>query len=85
MQLAEVLGHATSTVKHPTLSGWRLLVVQPLNAQGGEDGEPLVALDNLGCGRHSRAVISSDGKAARAMVGADNSPARWIVIGIVDE
>ena len=29
MQLGRVMGHATSTVKHPSLHGWRLLVVQP--------------------------------------------------------
>ena len=30
MQLAGVVGHGISTVKHPSLQGWRLLVVQPL-------------------------------------------------------
>jgi len=83
--VAEVIGHATATVKHPTLEGWRLLVVQPLNAAGSADGDPILALDNLGCGRHCRALITSDGAAVRKMVGANNSPARWAVLGILDE
>jgi microcompartment protein CcmK/EutM len=34
---------------------------------------------------HQQVIISSDGKAARKAVGVDRSPARWLVIGIVDE
>ena len=30
MQIGRVVGHAVSTVKHPTLNGWRLLIVQLL-------------------------------------------------------
>ena len=48
MQLAQVVGHAVSSVKHASLHGWRLLVVQPLTPAGKEDGEPLLAIDNLG-------------------------------------
>jgi ethanolamine utilization protein EutN len=85
MQLAEVIGHATATVKHPTLNGWRMLVVQPLDAQAGPDGTPIIAIDPLGSGPGDRVVISNDGKAAREMVGADNSPVRWAVIGLADD
>jgi ethanolamine utilization protein EutN len=84
MQLAKVLGHATSTIKHPTLNGWRMLVVQPLDAREEPDGVPIIALDALGSGRGDRVLISSDGKAAREMIGADNSPARWSIIGLAD-
>jgi ethanolamine utilization protein EutN len=84
MQLAEVIGHATSTVKHPTLRGWRLLVVQPLDARERPDGVPILAIDPLGGSRGDRVIISSDGKATRALLGAANSPARWMVIGLAD-
>jgi microcompartment protein CcmK/EutM len=30
-------------------------------------------------------IISSDGLAARKVVGDDKSPARWMITGIVDE
>jgi ethanolamine utilization protein EutN len=84
MQLAKVLGHATSKIKHPTLNGWRMLIVQPLDAREEPDGVPIIALDALGSGRGDHVVISSDGKAAREMIGADNSPARWNIIGLAD-
>jgi len=84
MQLAKVIGRATSTVKHPTLKGWRMLIVQPLDPVGRADGAPQLVIDNQGGGRGDTVIISSDGKAAREMVGSDNTPARWYVMGIVD-
>ncbi|MGC8990679.1 MAG: EutN/CcmL family microcompartment protein, partial [Verrucomicrobiia bacterium] len=38
-----------------------------------------------GAGLHQQVVISSDGMAARKAVGDDHSPARWMIIAIVDE
>ena len=84
MQLAQVLGHATATTKHPSLNGWRLLVVQPLNNQGGPDGEPQLALDHLGGGKGDQVILTSDGSAVRDIVGSNTTPARWIVIGLAD-
>jgi ethanolamine utilization protein EutN len=84
MQLGEVIGHATSTVKHPTLGGWRLVIVQPLDARQQPDGVPILAIDSLGGSLGDRVIISSDGKATRELIGAENSPARWMVIGLAD-
>jgi ethanolamine utilization protein EutN len=84
MQLARVVGHATSTVKHPSLQGWRLVVVQPLASDEKEDGEPLLAIDNLGANPSSLVIMSNDGATAREMVGSKNSPARWFVLGMRD-
>jgi microcompartment protein CcmK/EutM len=67
------------------LEGWPLLLCQPINAAGQPEGTPQVAIDSHGAGRHERVIISSDGAAARAAVKDPKSPARWMVIGIVDE
>lgn len=85
MYLARVEGNAVATRKHPSLDGWRLVICQPINGAGEPEGAPQVALDSLGAGMHQRVVISSDGSAARKAVGDDKSPARWMVIGVVDE
>jgi ethanolamine utilization protein EutN len=84
MQIGRVVGHATSTVKHPSLHGWRLLVVQPLTADGKADGEPLLAVDSLSAGTADRVILSNDGAGARQMMGAKNSPVRWMVLGVCD-
>ena len=85
MQLGTVVGTATSTVKHPTLSGWKLLVVQFYGADGRTpDGEPLLAIDALGAGIGQRVILSSDGKGTRELVQSDNTPIRYSVVGLKD-
>jgi ethanolamine utilization protein EutN len=84
MQLGRVVGQAVSTVKHPSLVGWRLLVVQPLGTEGQADGEPLLAIDSLGAGTSHLVILSNDGAGARELVGAKNSPVRWMVLGVCD-
>jgi ethanolamine utilization protein EutN len=84
MQLGRVVGQAVATVKHKSLEGWRLLVVQPLGPGNKDDGEPLLVLDALGAGVGHHVMISSDGASARKIVNARNSPARWMVLGVCD-
>jgi len=85
MLLARVEGNVVATRKHPSLEGWRLMICQPINATGGAEGVPQVAIDAHGAAMHQRVVISSDGMAARKAVGDEKSPVRWLIIGIVDE
>jgi bacterial microcompartment shell vertex protein len=85
MQLGLIVGTATSTVKHPTLRGQKLLVVQPLMADGrGADGDPQIAVDAVGAGKGQTVMITSDGKFVREIVKQENTPIRWSVIGIRD-
>ena len=85
MQIGRVAGHAVSTVKHPSLKGWRLLLVQLLGADDRPDGEPLLAIDRLGAAPGSRVILTNDGASAREMVGAKDSPVRWVVLGMCDQ
>ena len=85
MRLAVISGHATATVKHKSLTGQRLLIALPVNAEGVNDGAPQVVIDPLGCALHQRVLISSDGSEARKIVRDEHSPARWFVAGMVDE
>lgn len=80
MRTATIRGHVTSTIKHRSLEGFRLLVAVP----DSPDLAPQVVIDNLGAGIGQKVLISSDGKQARAMVGDESSPARWNVLGIID-
>jgi ethanolamine utilization protein EutN len=84
MQIGRVVGQAVATVKHPSLKGWRLLLVQLLTAGGGDDGEPLLAIDSLGAGVGDRVMLCNDGAGAREMVKDKNSPVRWFVMGLCD-
>ena len=85
MLLARVEGNVVATRKHPSFEGWRLVICQPINNAGVPEGSPQIAIDAHGAGMHQRVVISSDGAAARKLVGSEKSPVRWLVAGIVDE
>jgi ethanolamine utilization protein EutN len=67
------------------LAGWKLLLVQLLAPDGkSPDGEPILAIDRLGAGKQDLVVVTNDGKATREMIGSDNTPVRWSVLGIKD-
>ena len=84
MFLARIGGTVVAAVKHPTLDGCRFLIAQRLEADGSVGLEPIVIVDWLGAGSGSTVIVSTDGDIARAKLG-DNTPARMVVVGIVDE
>ena len=86
MQTARVVGTTYASVKHDSVSGQKILVVQPYLAGGKEaDGYPLLAIDGVGAGRGDNVIITSDGRHARELLNADATPVRWTIIGIQDE
>ncbi len=85
MILGKVLGRATATVKHPTMTGRKLLLVQPVMADRvSPDGPPLLVVDGVGAGIGQTVMITSDGRGARQLMGSDKTPVRWTLIGIED-
>ena len=86
MLKAKVVGTATATLKHPSLTACRLLLVQPYAPDSvTPDGDPLLAVDSRhGAGKSDMVIITSDGRAARETIGADNTPVRWTIVGISD-
>lgn len=83
MQLGLVVGNATSTIKHPTFDGERLLVVQLQGSDGRADGEPVLVFDRLGAGRGDRVLVTNDGMTLQEQLGR-NTPGRWSVMGLPD-
>ncbi len=79
MKIATIHGYATSTLKHPSLTGASLLIAVP---EGG--ASPQIVVDPLGAGLGQRVLITSDGSEARAFLRDPSSPARWTVCGILD-
>jgi ethanolamine utilization protein EutN len=83
MQLGRVLGTVTTTVKHPTFQGERLLVFQLETGDGRADGEPVLAFDRLGAGRGDSVLVTSEGQILQDQVGK-TTPGRWSVMGLPD-
>jgi microcompartment protein CcmK/EutM len=84
MFLARVKGTVVATVKHPTLQGGRFLLVQRIEPDGTLADEPNVVVDWQGAAGGSTVIVSTDGDIARAEFG-NTTPARMVVMGIVDE
>jgi microcompartment protein CcmK/EutM len=84
MFLARVKGTVVATVKHATLEGGRFLVVQRMESDGSLAEEPNVVVDWQGAATGSTVIVSTDGDIARAQFG-NTTPARMVVMGIVDE
>jgi len=82
----KVIGTATSTVKHASLHGWKMLVVQPLAAdRKSDDGDPVLAVDSVGAGIGDHVVVTSDGRGTRELMESNTTPVRWSVMGIADQ
>jgi microcompartment protein CcmK/EutM len=84
MQLARIDGTLLTTVAHPSLRGRRMVICQPLDEAGRDEGHPVVAYDPLGAGLHQRVLFHTDGGATREAVGDERSPLRNMVCAIVD-
>ena len=76
----------TATVKHPSLKGVRLVIVEPLNVLTGQpEGLAQIAADRLGAGRGQRVLCSGDGKGAQEILGADKTcPVRLTIVALLD-
>ena len=84
MYLARIDGTLTAGAKHETLQGVRFLIGQRLEADGSTSGEPIVMIDRMGARRGSTVIVSTDGDIARLWLG-NTTPARLVVVGIVDQ
>ena len=85
MLIARVVGEIVSTHKHPSHEGRSLLVVQPLNLDGSNRGDAMVALDAVGAGIGDRVLLATDGYSAMTSVGKLQAPIDMAAIGIIDE
>ena len=83
MMIARVIGTVVSSQKEPTLEGLRLLVCQPVNAEGDNAGSTLVAADAVGAGA-GEMILYATGSSARQTVATQNRPVDAVVMAIVD-
>ncbi len=83
MLLGKVIGSVWATRKYESINGYKIMLVQPINSEAEELGDPIVALDTVGAGPDeiifyitaSEAVIPLD---------VDIAPVDASIVGIVD-
>ena len=83
MQLAKVIGDVVVTRKDDALTGIKLLVLQPIGADGSNVGRTLVAVDAVGSGV-GETVFFVRGKEASFPFYPTEVPADAGIVGIVD-
>ena len=83
MQLARVIGDVVASVKDANLTGFKLLILQPIAASGESAGRTLVALDSIGAGVGEHVFFVRGREAAFPFYPVE-PPADASVIGIVD-
>jgi ethanolamine utilization protein EutN len=84
MLIARVIGEVVSTEKHPSHKGRKALLVQPLNLDGTNRGDAVIALDSVDAGAGDRVLLATEGFSAMTSVGRPQSPIDMAVIGFVD-
>jgi ethanolamine utilization protein EutN len=84
MLIARVVGELTATQKDPSHEGRTLLLVQPLNLDGTDRGDAVVALDAVDAGVGDKVLVATEGFSAMTSVGRPNSPIDMSVIGFID-
>ncbi|HLW77854.1 MAG TPA: EutN/CcmL family microcompartment protein [Bryobacteraceae bacterium] len=84
MLIARVIGEVVATEKHPSHKGRKALLVQPLNLDGTDRGDPVIALDAVDAGTGDRVLLATEGFSAMTSVGRPQSPIDMAVIGFVD-
>lgn len=83
MQLAKVLGSVVATVKHESLTGVRLLLIQPQDENGVPDGDAIVAADPLQAGAGDLVEWTTGREAALALPDT-YAPVDCAIVSIVD-
>ena len=83
MQLAKVIGDVVVTRKDENLTGIKLMVLQPIAADGSNVGRTLVAVDTVGAGV-GETVFFVRGKEASFPFFPTEVPTDAGIVGIVD-
>jgi len=84
MLIARIVGELTATQKHASHEGLKLLLVQPLNLDGTDRGDAVVAVDAVDAGVGDKVLLATEGFSAMTSVGRPNSPIDMAVIGFID-
>jgi microcompartment protein CcmK/EutM len=87
VRLCRVVGTVVATVKHPAFAGHKLLLCQPVDGSGKDEGDAVIAVDRAQSGVGDTVLVMSEGNGARQMLGTLDGklPVRSVIVAHVDE
>lgn len=83
MLLARVVGTVVATRKDPRLVSHKLLLARPVDPNGKNEGNHLVAVDTVDAGVGDTVLIVS-GSSARMAAGMKDMPVDAVIVGVID-
>jgi ethanolamine utilization protein EutN len=81
--LGKVIGNIWATQKYETLKSFKMLLVQPINANYTEIGEPIIAIDTVGAGS-GEIIFYITASEAVIPLPVDFAPVDASIVGIID-
>jgi len=81
--LGKVIGNIWATKKHESLKNFKLMIVQPVNAELKSTGDPIVAVDTVGSGP-GEIIYYVTASEAVIPLPVDMAPVDASIVGIVD-
>jgi len=84
VRLGRVVGTVVATRKNDKLTGAKLLLVQPVTADGDPSGIPTLAIDAAQAGVGDTVLVVLEGRAAGSALRRRAAPVDAAIIGVVD-
>lgn len=73
-----------ASIKHEVYEGRKIMVVQPLDLCGNNQGNSLLAIDEVRAGVGDTVLVLNEGSSARQIVKDEYAPVRAVIMGVVD-
>jgi len=84
MVIGKIVGTVVTTISHPHYKKRRLLVVRPLDLEGGDGSGEFIAVDNNQAGVGDTVLVNRDGNGARQVLDLKDGCIISVIVGIVD-
>jgi ethanolamine utilization protein EutN len=84
MLIGRVVGEIVATQKAPSHEGRKVLMVQPVNLDGTDRGDAVLALDTADAGVGDRVLVVTEGWSAMTAAGREHAPIDMAVVGVID-
>jgi ethanolamine utilization protein EutN len=81
--LGKVIGNIWATQKYETLKSFKMLLVQPINSDYTNIGEPIIAVDTVGAGS-GEIIFYITASEAVIPLPVDFAPVDASIVGIID-
>jgi len=85
MHFAKVIGSIWATRKDENVAGLKMKIIQPLDSDLNDAGDPIVATDSVGSGRPGELVFYTTSGEAPIPFGREMVPTDATIIGIIEQ